>query len=83
VPFQLNPHYTDQNPPGHNGETRAQRLAEFMVLNKEMPIVAIVEGTALMVENNTVRLIGGENGFVFKGGNKSAITTECDLDHLL
>ena len=83
VPFQLNPHYTDQNPPGHNGETRAQRLAEFMVLNKEMPIVAIVEGTALKVENNTMRLIGGENGFVFKGGNKSVITTECDLDHLL
>ncbi len=83
VPFQLNPHYTDHNPPGHNGETRAQRLAEFMVLNQEMPIVAIVEGTALKVEHDEMRLIGGEEGYIFKGGEKSVITNESNLDHLL
>ena len=83
VPFQLNPHYTDHNPPGHNGETRAQRLAEFMVINKDMPIVAIVEGTALTVKQNEMRLIGGEEGYIFKGGEKSVITNESNLDHLL
>ena len=41
VNFQLNPHFTDYNPPGHNGETRSQRLAEFMVVDQETPIVEI------------------------------------------
>jgi len=26
VPFQINPHYTDKNPPGHAGETREDRI---------------------------------------------------------
>ena len=34
VPFQINPHYTDVHPPGHQGETRADRLAEFIELNR-------------------------------------------------
>ena len=86
VDFQLNPHYTDFNPPGHNGETRAQRLAEFMVLNPETPIVAIVEGTALDITENTLRLTcdsGNNSGYVFKGGSKSTVTTEDDLSYLL
>ena len=76
VNFQLNPHYTDFNPAGYNGETRAQRLAEFMVLNKNMPIVAIVEGTALKVCNEDgqqiMRLIGTEDGYIFKAGEKKS-----------
>jgi|TARA_B110000914_G_scaffold217962_1_gene224691 dipeptidase E len=87
VNFQLNPHYTDHNPPGHNGETRAQRLAEFMVLNKAMPIVAIVEGTALKVSNENgqqkMRLMGSNNGYIFKAGEKTIITAASDLDYLL
>tara|TARA_R110000737_G_scaffold352046_2_gene396346 strand:+ start:71 stop:808 length:738 start_codon:yes stop_codon:yes gene_type:complete len=91
VDFQLNPHYTDHNPPGHNGETRAQRLAEFMVLNPATPIVAIVEGTALDIKHNTMKLASGltdissikANGFLFKASEKSVITTDDNLDYLL
>lgn len=86
VDFQLNPHYTDFNPPGHNGETRAQRLAEFMVLNPTTAIVAIVEGTALDVKNNTLHLTcddGSNTGYIFKAGDKSTITTDDDLSYLL
>jgi dipeptidase E len=88
VPFQLNPHYTDFNPPGHNGETREQRLAEFMVINPEMPIVGIVEGSALKLENNKLMLIASEliekpNGFLFKGGNKTNIEIKEDISTLL
>ena len=89
VDFQLNPHYTDHNPPGHNGETRAQRLAEFMVLNSETPIVAIVEGTGLDITANTLNLVSGidastnASGFLFKGGEKSIINADDNLDYLL
>ena len=90
VDFQLNPHYTDHNPPGHNGETRAQRLAEFMILNSDTAIVAIVEGTALDIKQNTMVLASGlsdttvpATGFVFKGRKKSEMTTDDNLDYLL
>lgn len=90
VNFQLNPHYTDHSPVGHNGETREQRLAEFMVLNPQIPILAIVEGTALDINQNTMRLTSGlsgptsqSNGFLFKGGDKSVISTDAILDDLL
>jgi len=90
VDFQLNPHYTDHNPVGHNGETRAQRLAEFMVLNPTTPIVAIVEGTALDIKQNTLKLASGlsgvtsqADGFLFQRNKKSVITTSDNLDYLL
>ena len=86
VSFQLNPHYTDHNPPGHNGETREQRLAEFMVLNETTPIVAIVEGTGLDIKDNTMALVSGlsdtdknADGFLFKGNNKSVISTDTNI----
>ncbi|WP_286267582.1 dipeptidase PepE [Thalassotalea atypica] len=83
VEFQLNPHYTDYNPPGHNGETREQRLNEFMVINPEMPIVAIVEGTALKRTGDKLQLIGPSQGYLFKNGNKSDLLENADLSYLL
>ena len=87
VDFQLNPHYTDHNPPGHNGETRAQRLAEFMILNPATPIVAIVEGTALDIKQNAMTLASGvtakASGYLFKAGEKTVISSDDNLAYLL
>jgi dipeptidase E len=83
VGFQINPHYTDYNPPGHNGETRAQRLAEFMVLDPKMPIIAIVEGTALQRQGDTLTLIGPNNGYLFHSGNQTIIDAGADLSGFL
>ena len=58
VPVQINPHYTDAHPDGHQGETRAQRLAEFVAANPEMPVVGLPEGTALQITGGTARLLG-------------------------
>ena len=33
IPFQINPHYLDVNPSGHAGETREQRIEEFIEAN--------------------------------------------------
>jgi dipeptidase E len=88
VPFQLNPHYTDFNPPGHNGETREQRLAEFMVVDPEMSIVGIVEGSALKLEDSQLSLLANESilhpdGFLFKGGKKKTIKLGENISYLL
>ncbi|TLU66181.1 dipeptidase PepE [Thalassotalea litorea] len=70
LPVQINPHYTDYIAPGHNGETREQRLQEFMVVDPNTSILGIVEGTALKLEQSKLTLLGNENGWHFKGGNK-------------
>ena len=63
VPFQLNPHYLDANPNStHKGETRAQRLAEYLEENST-PVVGIREGSWLTVRNQTC-LLGGTTGMV-------------------
>ncbi|AMJ94315.1 peptidase E [Alteromonas stellipolaris] len=83
VPFQLNPHYSDYHPPGHNGETRDQRLAEFTVLNPSTPVVAIREGTALSLSQQKLTLVGEKGGFIFLGDEKRPIAPNDDLTELL
>ncbi len=58
LPFQLNPHFTDATPPGHNGETRRQRLAEYLVANPSMSVVCLPEGSGLAIAGATATLIG-------------------------
>lgn len=73
VPFQLNPHYTDYAPAGFHGETRDQRLAEFMAVDPHTSVMAIREGTALKIKQQQMHLLGNKNGFVFRGGQKLII----------
>ncbi|MBL4909822.1 MAG: dipeptidase PepE [Alteromonadaceae bacterium] len=87
VNFQLNPHYTDHNPPGHNGETREQRLAEFMVVDPQTAIVAIIEGSALQLKDDRLSLLITEHiddvGYLFKAGEKTQLSSKDDLSFLL
>ncbi len=65
VPVQINPHYTDAHPDGHQGETRAQRLAEFVAANPESPVVGLPEGTAVRIDGGSVRLLGDGAARIF------------------
>jgi len=59
VPFQINPHYTDARIEGHGGESRDQRLAEFLALNQRATVVGLREGSGLHVRNDRMELFGG------------------------
>jgi dipeptidase E len=72
VPFQINPHYLDANPAGHAGETREQRIEEFIEVNPGMYVVGLREGTMLLVENGRMKLIGPRNARIFLRGNAAA-----------
>ena len=66
IPFQLNPHYLDANPEGHAGETREQRIEEFLVANKEIYVAGLREGCILKVLDKDIELIGQKTLRVFK-----------------
>jgi dipeptidase E len=68
VPFQINPHYLDANPEGHGGETREQRILEFLEINPEITVVGLREGTMFKYKNNSLQLIGNRNVRIFKKG---------------
>jgi len=68
LPFQLNPHYTDEVIPNHAGETRAERLLEFIVANPGTPVVGLREGSILRVEGSQLTLLGEKPARVFVSG---------------
>ena len=84
VPFQINPHYTDFHPPGHMGETRDERLNEFVHVNPSVRVIGIREGTILRIEGDTVRLIGGKPARLFVHGEEPRdLAPEESFDFLL
>lgn len=66
VPFQINPHYLDDHPANHGGETREMRINEFIEVNKNVYVVGLREGTMLLLENNDLTLIGNRKARIFK-----------------
>ncbi len=84
IPFQINPHYLDANPAGHAGETREQRIEEFIEVNPGMYVLGLREGTMLLVEQGKMKLIGPRNARIFLRGNAPAEMGEGeDLSFLL
>lgn len=68
VPFQLNPHYVDGLPPGYPGETREERIAEFVEVNPNVYVVGLREGSILRVEGSVIKLFGANGVRVFAKG---------------
>ncbi|MBK6831727.1 MAG: dipeptidase PepE [Flavobacteriales bacterium] len=60
VPFQINPHYTEATIPGHGGESRDQRISEFLAANPSMPVVGLREGSLLHVKSGQAYLHGSD-----------------------
>ena len=76
VPFQINPHYTDARLENHNGETRDERLAEFVHANPGVHVVGLREGTMLRVEGDAVRLVGDRPARLFFNGREPEDITD-------
>ena len=84
VPFQINPHYTSETLPGHHGETRDERLMEFVHANPGVRVVGLREGTILKLEGPRVSLLGGKPARIFlKGEEPGDVEPEQTFDFLL
>ena len=84
IPFQINPHYTDANPPGHAGETREDRIREFIEINPGLYVAGLREGTMILMENDQISLLGSKSMRVFKKGALPVeLSQDDDLSFLL
>lgn len=70
VPFQINPHYLDDHPANHGGETREVRIREFIEVNRDTYVVGLRESTMLLVEDDDMELIGPRRARIFKYGQE-------------
>jgi dipeptidase E len=66
IPFQINPHYTDLNPPGHAGETREDRIMEYLAANPGDTVLGLREGCMFVVEDDQMSLIGDKSVRLFR-----------------
>ncbi|KWA16935.1 dipeptidase PepE [Burkholderia territorii] len=65
VPFQINPHFISGKPAGHNGESREERLAEFLDINAPEQVFALPEGSALLSDGTTGTVLGERGALHF------------------
>ena len=71
VSFQINPHYLDANPEGHAGETREQRIKEYLEANRSRYVVGLREGCMLRINDEGIELIGSRSMRIFKKGQET------------
>ncbi len=84
VPFQINPHYLDANPEGHGGETREQRISEFLEINPKTYVVGLREGTMFKLKNGKLNLTGKCSARIFlKGETPYELNAGDDFSFLL
>ena len=84
VPFQINPHYLDAHPQGHGGETREERLLEFIAANRGVPVVGLREGSILRLESGRLALLGAKSARIFlKGKDPREVEPGANLAFLL
>jgi dipeptidase E len=70
IPYQINPHYLDANPEGHGGETRQQRIEEFLAVNREITVIGLREACLIQVEGDKYELKGSRPMRVFRYGTE-------------
>ncbi len=78
IGFQINPHYLDAHPDGHAGETREQRILEYIEANPGMYVAGLREGCMLHVEGDEISLSGPRPMRIFRKGDTPYEVSEGD-----
>lgn len=84
VPFQINAHYHEMKFENQGGETRKERLQEFLVMNPTVKVVGLPEGMALRREDGKLTLLGEGIAKLYQAEKAVLeLPAESDLSYLL
>lgn len=80
VPFNINPHFLDVDPKStHHGETREERIVQYLEEIDAATVLALREGSTLEVNDMQAKLIGIHNARLFVK-NKDPVEVEVGTD---
>lgn len=83
IPFQINPHYTEFKQEGHGGETRQQRIEEYLFMNA-FPVMGLPEGMLLHREADSLHVRGIGASKLFRQDHEPLeIVANTSIDYLL
>jgi dipeptidase E len=83
VPFQINPHYHELKFENQGGETRRERLEEFLVMNPEKKILGLPEGMLVERQGNMLTLKGDGVAKLYVSGRAvEDLNSGSDLSYL-
>jgi dipeptidase E len=84
VPFQINPHYHELKFENQGGETRKERLEEFLLLNPDKMVVGLPEGMFLRREGSKLTIDGNGTAKLFEAGKAvTELRPGADISFLL
>jgi dipeptidase E len=83
IPFQVNPHYVSVSLPGHHGETRDERLEEFVHANPDLPVIGLPEGDWIRVAGKSIELRGPHRAMWFEGARAPTLIAAGQLPPIL
>jgi dipeptidase E len=84
VPFQINPHYHEMKFEKQGGETRKERIEEFLLLNPGKKVIGLPEGMLISRDGDGLKIRGEGTAKLFD--SKKAITDlrdGADISYLL
>ena len=79
IPLQINPHYTEETLPNHGGETRKQRLQEFLFVNRKSKVVCIPEAAYLTLNNGKLSYSGKSKGKILSFDGEEILVDLADI----
>jgi dipeptidase E len=83
VPFQINPHYHELKFEGQGGETRRERLEEFMVMNPKKRVLGLPEGMLIHRHGDQLMLEGNGVAKLYEANAPLQELEHGNVSHLL
>lgn len=84
IPIQLNPHYHELRFEGQGGETRVERLTEFLAMNANRKVLGLPEGMLLSVEDHQAFVQGSGVAKLFQANQQvTSIPSGTNVSYLL
>jgi dipeptidase E len=68
VPFQLNPHYHELKFQNQGGETRKERIEEFLLLNPGKKVIGLPEGMLIIGDEKSFKIRGDGTAKLYESG---------------